>query len=75
MSDFSRLRAIIDANIKQNGVEAITGDILNNVLNEMVDELGDEITAAQSKDVFLTEAQYDALETKDPNKVYYIYEE
>ena len=41
MSDYSALKATIDANITDNGVGAITGPVLNEVLNEMVDVLGE----------------------------------
>lgn len=40
MSQYNSLKATIDANIKQNGVQAITGQILNSVLNQMVNTLG-----------------------------------
>lgn len=40
MSQYNSLRATIDANIKTNGNEEITGAILNSVLNEMVTLLG-----------------------------------
>ena len=40
MSNYNSLKSTIDANIKQNGVQAITGQILNAVLNAMVDALG-----------------------------------
>ena len=40
MSNYSSLKATIDANIKTNGVQAITGAIANSVLNAMVDSLG-----------------------------------
>ena len=40
MSNYNSLKATIDANIKQNGVQAITGQILNSVLNAMVNTLG-----------------------------------
>ena len=36
------IKATIDANIKQNGVQAITGQIMNSVLNQMVDNLAEE---------------------------------
>jgi len=39
MSNYSSLKATINANIKQNGNEEITGPILNSVLNAMVDSL------------------------------------
>ena len=39
MSQYSSLKATIDANIKTNDNEEITGYILNSVLNEMVDNL------------------------------------
>lgn len=40
MSNYNSLKSTIDANIKQNGVQAITGQILNSVLNAMVTTLG-----------------------------------
>ena len=40
MSNYNSLRATIDANIKQNGRQEITGQILNSVLNAMVTSLG-----------------------------------
>lgn len=39
MSNYSSLKSTINANIKQNGNEEITGPILNSVLNAMVDSL------------------------------------
>lgn len=41
MSDYSALKATIDANITDNGHGDITGPVLNAVLNEMVDVLGE----------------------------------
>ena len=40
MANYNSLKATIDANVKQNGVQAITGQILNSVLNQMVTTLG-----------------------------------
>lgn len=40
MSNYNSLKATINANIKTNGNEEITGFILNSVLNAMVDSLG-----------------------------------
>ena len=40
MSNYNSLRGTIDANIKQNGRQEITGQILNSVLNQMVTTLG-----------------------------------
>ena len=40
MSNYNSLKATIDANIKQNGNQEITGQILNSVLNQMVTILG-----------------------------------
>ena len=40
MSNYNSLKTTINANVKQNGVQAITGQILNEVLNEMVNTLG-----------------------------------
>lgn len=44
-------KALIDANITGNGVQAITGPILNNVLNTMVDDYGtqDEVSQLSQK--------------------------
>ena len=40
MSNYNSLKTTINANVKQNGVQAITGNILNSVLNAMVNALG-----------------------------------
>ena len=40
MSNYNNLKTTIDANIKQNGNQEITGPILNSVLNLMVNILG-----------------------------------
>lgn len=40
MSNYNTLKTTIDANIKQNGNQKITGQILNSVLNAMVTTLG-----------------------------------
>lgn len=40
MSNYSNLKAILDANIKTNGNQEITGSVLNSVLKSMVDSLG-----------------------------------
>lgn len=40
MSNYNSLKATIDAYIKQNGNQEITGQILNSVLNQMVTTLG-----------------------------------
>ena len=40
MANYNSLKATIDANIKQNGNQEITGQILNSVLNQMVTTLG-----------------------------------
>ena len=40
MSNYNNLKTAIDANIKQNGNQEITGPILNSVLNQMVNILG-----------------------------------
>lgn len=41
------IKATIDANIKQNGVQAITGQIMNSVLNQMVDNLAEEASTTE----------------------------
>ena len=40
MASYNELLALIDAYINQNGVQAITGQVLNGVLRAMVDQLG-----------------------------------
>ena len=40
MSNYNNLKATIDANIKQNGKQEISGSILNSALNQMVTTLG-----------------------------------
>ena len=40
MSNYNSLKTTIDANIKQNGRQEITGQILNSVLNQIVTTLG-----------------------------------
>lgn len=40
MSNYKSLKTTIDANIKQNGRQEITGQVLNSVLNQMVTTLG-----------------------------------
>ena len=40
MSDYSSLKATINANVKANNNHEITGSIMNSVLNAMVDSLG-----------------------------------
>lgn len=40
MSNYNSLKNTIDANIKQNGNQGITGQVLNSVLNQMVTTLG-----------------------------------
>ena len=55
MADFNALQAVINAYIKKNGVQAITGQILNGVLTGMVNALGKGFTVAG-----------DAIPTTDP---------
>lgn len=65
MSNYNTLKTTINANIKQNGNQEITGQILNSVLNQMVTTLG-------------AEYQFAGVATKDTNpgtpdaKVFYI---
>lgn len=40
MSQYSAVKAIVNAYIRQNGRQEITGDILNSVLNATIDSLG-----------------------------------
>lgn len=46
MADFNALEALINAHIKKNGVQAITGNILNGILRGMVSALGKGYTIA-----------------------------
>lgn len=41
MAEYSNLSATINAQIRANGVQAITGPVLNTVLTAMVNVLGD----------------------------------
>ena len=65
MSNYNTLKTTINANIKQNGNQEITGQILNSVLNQMVTTLG-------------AGYQFAGVATKDTNpgtpdaKVFYI---
>ena len=40
MSNYNSLKATINANIKTNGNQEITGSVLNSVLNAMVTTIG-----------------------------------
>lgn len=40
MANYNELKTLIDAYVNRNGVQAITGSVLNGVLNEMVNQLG-----------------------------------
>ena len=40
MANYNDTKMVIDAKIRRNGRQAITGDILNSVLTKMLDELG-----------------------------------
>lgn len=44
MANYTQLKAAINRNINTNGVQAITGDILNSILNDIVDEVGAHAT-------------------------------
>lgn len=46
MANYENLKKIIDENIHQNGVEAITGEILRQVLNNIVSSIGSYATFA-----------------------------
>lgn len=53
------IKATIDANIKQNGVQAITGQIMNSVLNQMVDNLAEEASTTEKLSELESEVIYD----------------
>ena len=44
MANFDTIKTAIDANIKTNGNQMITGDVLNSVLNQMVDSEEQNLT-------------------------------
>lgn len=48
MSDSSAIKATIDANIRQNGRQEITGQLLNSVLNQMVDDYQGKVDVLDS---------------------------
>lgn len=48
MGKFDAIKATIDANIKENNNQEITGQRLNSVLNHMVDSIGEEVTEIQA---------------------------
>jgi predicted phosphodiesterase len=49
MSNYTALKNTIDANIRTNGEQLITGSVLNLVLNDMVDTLGSDIESLDSE--------------------------
>lgn len=50
MGRFDNTKATINANIKQNGNQEITGQIMNNVLTEVVNATDAELTELESKE-------------------------
>lgn len=69
MADIARLKGRIKETIYPNGKGAITAEAHQELLLEIADILG------ENPIVFLTEAEYEALEVKDDNTLYYITEE
>lgn len=66
------IKATIDANIKQNGVQAITGQIMNSVLNQMVDNLAEEASTTEKFNELESEVDtYSFVTISDDNKVYF----
>lgn len=61
------IREVIDANIRQNGNQGITGEILNNVLNEMVEGLSEEIEG-NANAIQTLESQIPTLESQIAEK-------
>lgn len=61
------IKTTIDANIKQNGVQAITGQIMNSVLNQMVDNLAEE--ASTTEKLTELELKIGGVYSYTPNKV------
>lgn len=64
------IKATIDANIKQNGVQAITGQIMNSVLNQMVDNLAEEASTTEK----LSELESEVPEFSGKTLKYEVYE-
>jgi hypothetical protein len=75
MGRFEAIKVTIDANIRRNGNQEITGDIMNRVLNEMVSITQEAVTELEESHITLTQEEYDALTEKDNDKYYLIYEE
>lgn len=44
MADFATIKTSIDANIKANGKQQITGEVLNSVLKQMVDSVDEQLS-------------------------------
>lgn len=44
MADFDTIKTSIDANIKANGKQQITGEVLNSVLKQMVDSVDEQLS-------------------------------
>lgn len=67
MARFDTIKATIDANIKSNGNQGITGQVMNSVLNGVLSSVDESMTQeAQNVDAKLTElsAEVDELESQ-----------
>ena len=51
MANFDTIKTAIDANIKTNGNQAITGAVMNSVLKQMVDSTDTEL-AKLSEEIY-----------------------
>lgn len=60
MENFDTIKTAIDANIKTNGNQAITGAVMNSVLKQMVDSTEAELTELESK----TDSKFAKLESE-----------
>lgn len=49
MANFDTIKTAIDANIKTNGIQDITGGKLNSILKQMVDATGEQLTELESE--------------------------
>ena len=66
------IKATIDANIKQNGVQAITGPVMNSVLNQMVDNLAEEASTTEKlTELILKTDVYEAMHYALSGNLYY----
>lgn len=64
MADFSTIKATIDANIKTNGNEEITGAIMNSVLKEMIDSVNQKKSDPVTIDASMSDSSTNPAQNK-----------